>query len=300
MVHMFEVKPTDSIDVPKAILAFFKNGDETYKIRIDPVDLISRNWIIGQLGNVSAFSHDAWFGNEPWARQFWGRAFYLVRSAGKYMLMFSTGPEDWKVLGVLLVGYRRAVPNGTKLITIAGGAGSLGGAAKVAWSNAAGGFKGGGLVAVAITCTVDGMVWLSDYHSGKKDWRDLFAILAVDAVKTWLVGATISLATAFAVTAFGATTTAGAGIAFIAVGTVLAIVSVGYIVDAIFETKLEAKKNLSFVLHHPGPIAAKITGMLRSAGDVLERAMPQDYGDSYAASEWALVPEWAMPSGGVG
>ena len=79
---------------------------------------------------VGGYLRDAMHGDEGWLRKFWRRKFFLQRSGGKFVLLFSTGPEDFRTLGVLLVGYRRVVPHGSQIMTIAGGAGSLGGTAE--------------------------------------------------------------------------------------------------------------------------------------------------------------------------
>jgi hypothetical protein len=283
MVHLFEVKPTGGVNVPEAVWQFFVNGDEKFKI--DPNQILNRNWILGQMAGVGGYFRDALSGEEAWLRKFWNRTFYLVRSSGKFVMMFATGPEDWRILGVLLTGYRKVVSAGSQIMTIAGGAGKLGTTAKAAWSAAHDSVIHGAGMALAFTMAVDAMVWFKDYRENKKDLYVLFASLGIDMLKAGLVAGLTSISVSAALTV--AATWLATGVAIpvlsIAIGTVVVTIFIAYSVDWVFD-KLK--------------INDRLTKFLRDAGKVIEEATPRDYGDAYAASQWSIVP-WAMPAGGA-
>ncbi|QCP53173.1 hypothetical protein FAZ95_29305 [Trinickia violacea] len=279
MVHLFEVKPTAGVDVPECVLQFFASGDEKYEI--DQRNILSRNWILGQMAGVGGYFRDALAGEEAWLRKFWQRKIYLVRSGGKFVMTFATGPEDWRILGVLLVGYRKTVSAGSQVMTIAGGAGKLGNTARAAWGAAHDSVMHGAGMALAFTMTVDAMVWFKDYREGKKDFCDLFSVLGIDIAKTGLVAGATSMLVSTGITIWAALFgTAALTILTITVGTVLFTIGVGYGVDWMFD---------KFDLNQ------KVTKFVHEAGKIVEQALSRDYGDTYAASEWAIVPALAIP-----
>ncbi|UXU88241.1 hypothetical protein [Burkholderia sp. S-53] len=281
-IHMFSVKRNVGVEEPNWVLSFFKEGDKPYEFKPNPHDVISRNWLLMQAGNIGAYIRDAWYGNEPWARDFFKRSFYLVKRGGETVLTFSTVPEDWKTLGFLLVGYQREVQAGTKLATIAGGAGSLSSAGAAAWNAAKGSFAGNSLIAFFIGAGIDTFVWFSD---PAQDFRDLVAILLVDAFKAALVGAAISLVNAAVVTAAAAT---GVTVGALAIGGFVLIAGVGLLVDYLFDAS--GKKFVKLLFHNPKAIANEIEAMIRKAGKVLEEKLPKDYGDYYSGSKWIMIP----------
>ncbi|WP_176041796.1 hypothetical protein [Burkholderia stabilis] len=281
-VHMFEVKRRPGVDEPNWVLKFFKEGDKPYKFWPNPGDVISRNWVLMQVGNIIMYAKDAFHGSEAWAREFWNRSFYLAKRGGKTVLMFSTGPEDWKVLGVLLVGYQREVQAGTRLAMIAGGAGSLSSAGAAAWNAAKGSFSGNSLVAFFIGAGIDTFVWFSDPD---QDIRDLISILLVDAFKAALVGAAISLVNAGIVAMAAAT---GVTVGALAIGGFFLILGVGLLVDYLFDVR--GKKFVKLLLHNPKAVVDEVEAMMRKAGKTLEEALPVDYGNYYSGSQWMLLP----------
>ncbi|WP_124473424.1 hypothetical protein [Burkholderia contaminans] len=281
-VHMFSVRRNAGVEEPNWVLKFFKEGDKPYEFRPNPGDVISRNWLLMQAGNVGAYVRDAWYGNEPWARDFFKRSFFLIKRGGETVLAFSTVPEDWKTLGFLLVGYAREVQPGTKLATIAGGAGSLSSAGAAAWNAAKGSFSGNALIAFFIGAGIDTIVWFSDSN---QDFRDLIAILLVDAFKAALVGAAISLANAGIVAMAAAT---GVTVGALAIGGFVLILGVGLLVDYLFDAR--GKKFLKLLFHNPKAVMDEIDGMVRRAGGALEEKLPKDYGDYYSGSQWMLLP----------
>ncbi|VWD50357.1 hypothetical protein [Burkholderia contaminans] len=281
-VHMFSVKRGAGVEEPNWVLEFFKEGDKPYEFRFNPHHVLSRNWFIMQAGNIGMYITDAWLGKEAWARQFFKRSFYLIKRGGETLLMFSTVPEDWKTLGFLLVGYKRTVQAGTKLAMIAGGAGSLSSVGAAAWNAAKGSLAGNSLVAFFIGAGIDTFVWLADPN---QDFRDLLAILLVDAFKAALVGAIISVVNAIVV---GAAAAAGITVGSLAIGGIVLIGLVGLLVDYLFDAS--GKNFLKLLFHNPRAIADEIEGMIQRTGKVLEDKLPKDYGDYYSGSKWVLIP----------
>jgi hypothetical protein len=283
-VHIFEVHNTNVPDGLDDLRQFFVQGDEKYAL--DQNNILCRNWLIQQSTGLLAFALDALKDDKAWLRKFWNRTFYLVRSGGKFVAMFSTGPEDWRILGVLLTGYKKVLPSTSQILTLAGGAGT--GAAT--WSATKTAVKSsvvhGAGIAVALNIAIDGMVWFDRYKKGDKDLYDLFALVGVDLVKAGLYAAGTTLAMSAILTAVAALSATGIAIPMvaIAVGTVLLTVSIGYAVDWMF-SELDAND--------------KVSDFLRGLVRMVKEAAPSDYGDSYAASQWAIVPDWAIDASGV-
>lgn len=281
-VHMFSVKRNTGVEEPNWVLEFFKEGDKPFKFIPNPGDIISRNWLLMQVSNELMYAKEAFWGKEAWARKFWDRAFHLAKRGRETVLMFSTGPEDWKAVGFLLAGYTREVQAGTKVAMIAGGAGSWSSVGAAAWNAGKGSFSGNALVAFFIGAGIDTFVWFADPN---QDFRDLIAILLVDAFKAALVGAAISLVNALVV-ALAAMT--GVTVGALAIGGFLFVFSVGWVVDYLFDVR--GKKFVKLLLHNPKAIADEIEAMVRKAGRVLEEKLPKEYDGYYSGSQWMLLP----------
>jgi hypothetical protein len=277
-VHIFQVENTNS---PPEIAQFFNRGDEKYAI--DPNNILCRNWLIQQSSGLFAFFQDALKRDEGWLRKFWNRKFYLVKRAGKFVAMFSTGPEDWRILGVLLSGYKKVLPETSQILTIAGGAGKLATTGVAAKGAVKGSVLRGAGVAVAFNMAIDINVWLDD---PKQDLYDLFAIVGVDLVKAGLYALGTSLVMSALITGaaivFG---TVAAPVVVLAVGTAIVTVAVGYAVDWMFN-EVDANK--------------KVSNFLRNLTTMLKEAHPRDYGNAYVGADWARVVDSASQAEGGG
>jgi hypothetical protein len=269
-VHIFEVQKTNAPDVPHEIAQFFVSGNEKYAI--DPNKILCRNWLIQQSSGLLAFFQDALRHDQGWLRRFWNRKFYLVKRSGKFVAMFSTGPEDWRILGVLLTGYKKVLPRTSRILTIAGGAGNLSGTGEAALGALKGSVWHGAGIAVAFNMGIDVAMWLND---PRQDLYDLFAMVGVDLVKAGLYALGTSLVMSALITGaavvFG---TATLPVVVLAVGTALVTVAVGYVVDWM-SNEIDANKKLSDLL-------GTLTTMLKEVH-------PRDYGDAYVGADWALV-----------
>ena len=53
-VHMFSVRRNVGLEEPNWVLKFFKEGDKPYEFKPNPHDVISRNWLLMQAGNIKS------------------------------------------------------------------------------------------------------------------------------------------------------------------------------------------------------------------------------------------------------
>ncbi|MGT2433054.1 hypothetical protein ACU4HD_37700 [Cupriavidus basilensis] len=277
MLHVFGGIQVAGTGVPEAVTRWVAAGGTSLKL--DSADIITRNWILGQMSGVGGYFRDALKGRDPWLKQFWNRAFILERSsAGKFVVMFSTSIKEKRNLGFLLGAYR-TVSHDSRVMTIAGGAGSLSASGKAAWSAAKSSIKGGAGMAVAFTVGVDCITWWGDYNQGKKDFTDLAVTVGIDLVKAGIVAAATSAAVSVLVTgfafAFGIT---AAPILAVAIGTVFILVAVGYAVDWTFSTL---------------NVSGTATNIVRGAGKRLESDLPKDYANIYIESLWKVTESGA-------
>ena len=280
-LHAFSVKQMVGPNVPEDILEFFASGADAYKI--DPLQTLSRNFIVAQIAAVGGYFADAFAKGGPMSG-FWRRAFILQRSAaGEYTLLFSTSTKERRIVGYLLGVYQTGSTD-VRVMTIAGGAGSMSASARAAWSAA------GGAVSVKtmtgrsmyFAIAMDSAAWMHDYFYGlgggkpKKDWADLFAAVGMDIVQMWLTTVAASAIVSGLLTAAAFFLgVASAPIWAIAIGTVAVTLLVGYFVAAPFNVNR---------------VNAHLANLVREAGRWLEKELPRDYGDAYSQSDWVMVP----------
>nr|WP_256978719.1 hypothetical protein [Burkholderia sp. AU33423] len=286
-IHAFKIKQTSGPEVPPELTGFFKSGADAYKW--DPFNTLSRNFLLSQIPGFFGYMTDTiWKGP---LKGFWNRTFIIQRDlSGEFTLIFSTAAKETKIVGYLL-GVYKTVSTDVKVMTIAGGTGSLAGT-KLAAKGAA---KASVLPttatgkALGVTIAMDYMAWLHDYEPSadggppKRDLGKLFASVISDTsqmwmttyITTWIVSL---LFAGGAVLAGGAAV--GASIGTIALGTVALIVIVGYAVAVMFNV-------VKFNDH--------ITELYHLIGSQLEKKLPGDYGNSYSQSSWQVFPLGATP-----
>lgn len=286
-IHAFKIKQTSGPEVPPDLTGFFKSGAEAYTW--DPLNTLSRNFLLSQIPGFFGYMTDAiWKGP---LKGFWNRTFVIQRSSsGEFTLLFSTSAKETKIVGYLL-GVYKTVSTDIKVMTIAGGTGSLAGTRRAAWGAANASVLPTTATgkALGVTIAMDYMAWLHDYEPSadggppKRDLGKLFASVVSDAsqmwmttfITTWIVSL---LFAGGAVLAGGAAV--GASIGTIALGTVALIVIVGYAVAVIFNL-------VEFNKH--------ITELYNLVGSQLEKKLPGDYGNSYSQSSWQVFPLGATP-----
>jgi hypothetical protein len=289
MIHAFSIKQTSGLGVPPELeevfedgSKIFKNGSNTYSW--DPSGALSRNFLLAQVGAGLAYLGDA----QPLLKKFWRRAFIIQRNAkGEFTLLFSTSTKERELVGYLLGVYQTGSRD-IRVMTLAGGVGSLAAAGRAAVdnANASVSLKTWTGKAMGLAIAMDTAAWFYDYHyhpdnQQPKDIADLLALLAVDTVMMWVGGALTELALAglFAGAAFflgsGAAT-----IAVIAAGTVVIIVGINIL--------LTAAANKTNANNH-------VADGIRWVGRLLEKQLPRDYGDAYSQSTWEMFPMGATP-----
>ncbi|AIO32968.1 hypothetical protein DM39_291 [Burkholderia cenocepacia] len=286
-IHAFKIKQTSGPDVPKELLDFFASGAETFKW--DPFDTLSRNFILAQISGGFAYMSDTIW-NGP-LKGFWNRAFIIQRTiSGEFVLLFSTSVKETRILGYLL-GVYKTYSHDIKVMTIAGGAGSLSAtwkaskmAAKASISTSTATGK-----ALMVTIAMDTIAWLrdseapSDGGKPKRDFAKLIAAIGSDYLQMWITtyAATwvVSLLLGGAAS-YAAGAAVGATVGSIAIGTLALIVIIGFFVGVLFNW---------------GAVNVHLTNMIKWIGEHLERQLPGDYGDSYSNSSWRVFSIGATP-----
>ncbi|GAB3437490.1 hypothetical protein NX773_10680 [Massilia solisilvae] len=195
-LHVHEVSPRGA---PQYILEFFESGAES--LHVDSEDIVTRNWIIGQLAGVGGYALD----NHAWVKELVGCRFHLqrvVHRAGPKVYMIFNGNNRIREV----VSASRYGLSHPKIVKITGGAGG----ATQAWDAAKGAAKDsikvfakeegkmvlkGGAITIGFTIAIDVAEWYKDYSQigadgkPKKDFVDLFAKVGIDLMKAGLVAA---------------------------------------------------------------------------------------------------------------
>jgi hypothetical protein len=266
--HVVQV---DHESIPSIVLDALASGggDET---AIDPNNIATRNWLIGQLAGAAAYLH----GNQEWISELWGERFRLVKvihkNVGERMYVVFTGNQKTREL---ITASKYGVKN-AKVLTIGGGAGNFESATSAVWENSKGAFKKSGLIALIFTIGLDTAEWLHDYEQigpngkRKKDFADLLGKIGMDLAKAGL-SAAIATVVVGAIVA-GLAGTVALPVAAIVVGTMIVAVAVGYGLDYI-DKKTHATEHVSSWLRSIGEA-------LKSGAEYLANAMPKDY-DGY-------------------
>jgi hypothetical protein len=226
-VHVYEVSKKGA---PSAILKFFEDGGES--LNLDSDDIITRNWITGQLAGIVGYTVD----NHTWMRELYRCKFYLQkvhhRTGTRTYLVFSGNNRTREVISA-----SRYSLNNSKIIQLTGGAGGV----KQGWDTMKGAAKDslkviskeegkmvikGGIITIILTIGLDAAEWYKDYSEidkdgkPKKDFYDLCTRLGTDLAKGAL---TAALTTASIAIVLSAVAIAGAitlPVVFIIVGTI--------------------------------------------------------------------------------
>jgi hypothetical protein len=210
-LHVHEVSKEGA---PPLILKFFEDGGES--LHLDSENIITRNWITGQLFGVGGYVLD----NHTWIRELMGCKFHLQKvahkSGSKIYMIFSGNNKLRKMMSASRYGLQH-----TKVMRIAGGASGV----RQGWDATKGAAKDslkvlakeegkmvvkGGGVALFFGISMDVAEWYKDYSEigsdgkPKKDFFDLFAKVGTDLAKAGLVAAltTASVALFFGAAAF--------------------------------------------------------------------------------------------------
>ena len=258
-MHVVEVKPGP--DMPQQVADFFKQGGE--QTALDANGIMTRNWLWVQMTGSVAYLSD----NKPWIKEMWRQRFYLQRvkhKAGeKVYVVFKGSPG----LRTFLSGTRYAATH-AKVLAITAGAGTAAGLRHAAWEGAKGAMKKGGALTVIFATVINVAEWLVDYEERdpatgkpKKDFFDLVFKIGIDVVKAVISAAIGSLVMGGFVGLFALGAIA-LPVYLVVIGTVVAAVGVGYLID------LADKKTGA---------TDKLNKLIRDPAKYLEDKLPRDY-----------------------
>lgn len=268
--HIVEV---DKHSIPSELLDGAAAGGAA-ETAIDTNKIATRNWLMGQLAGAAAFFHD----NQKWIRELWSEKIKLIKivhkNAGeRWYIVFTGNPRSRDYITAARYGLKHE-----KVLTIAGGAGSVESGIAAAWEGTKGVMKKAGMVAVIFTITLDTAEWLHDYEQigpdgkRKKDFVDLLTKIGIDFIKAGLSAAIASALVG------GAVAWLAGGVVLpvllIVVGTLAAALLVGYGLDLI-DQKTQATARATSAVRSVGV-------MLKKSADYLQSVAAKDY-DRYSS-----------------
>ena len=263
-----QVVEVDKQSIPRELLDQIAAGGSA-ETAIDTNKIATRNWLLGQLAGMTAFISD----NKEWIRELWSENFRLTRVVHKrvgerWYVVFTGNPRSRKLITAARYGVKHE-----KVLTIAGGAGSVESGIAAAWEGTKEALKKAGLIALIFTITLDTAEWLHDYQQvgadgkQKRDFADLLGKIGIDFAKAGL-----SAAIASSLVGVGVALLSGAivlPVAAIVVGTLVAAVIVGYGLDL-----LDQKMH---VTDHAISGIRSIGSALKRSADYLEGVAKKDY-----------------------
>lgn len=205
-------------------------GGQSGLVNLDPNDIATRNWLLGQLAGAAAYVGDNWDWLKASLDGKTHTGFKLVKAKihyvrGKATYYFSGYSKHNKVFGPGGFG-----PGHDRIISIFGGAGSANSAFKATATGIAGTFKGNALVSFIFGSATALAEWKGD---ASKDGYDLTASLLTTLVKSILSAAvTVIIVTCLIMIVMFIF---GAGVSVMAIGvlTLTVGVAVNYGMDAL-------------------------------------------------------------------
>jgi hypothetical protein len=265
-----QIAEVDKHSFPQEVLDSIAagGGEET---ALDTNKITTRNWLIGQLAGASAFLSD----NKAWIKELFFEKFRLMKivhkNAGeRWYVVFTGNPRLRKLVTAARYGVKHE-----KVLTIAGGAGTVESAAAAAWESSKGAFKKAGLIALIFTVSLDVVEWLHDYEQigpdgkRKKDFADLLGKIGMDLAKAGLSAAIASALVGLVITAMAGLTLS---VGVIVVGTILVAIGIGYGLDML-DKKVHATEHVTSWFRSVGE-------SVKHAAEYLAKSMPKDY-DAY-------------------
>jgi hypothetical protein len=282
--HLAEHHPTvavvdgDAEGMPPSLKDYFAaGGGKSGMTDIDPNEVMTRNWLLGQLAGVTAYAGDNW----NWLRHSINKqadgAFRLVSAKvayvrGKVRIYFTGYSTKNPAFGPGGHG-----PGNAKILQVYAGIGKVGSAFKSTALAVGGTFKGNALISFIFGSFTSWTEWQAD---AQKDRYDFAAALVTSLVKA-VIAAALTVAVV-AVVLFLLMIVLKAAVAAILVGVLTLAIGwvVGYGVEALDKQAGKAWKGQS----NGDGTAAGIAPWLRSAGRWLGEAWdhlmiesPSDY-----------------------
>jgi len=265
-------------DMPQKIKDFFANGGGKSGLAdIDPQEVATRNWLLGQLAGSAAYVGDNW----NWLRHSINRqadgVFKLVSAKiayvrGKVRIYFSGFSKTNPVFG--LGGHG---PSNAKILQIYAGVGQVGSAFKATTQAIAGTFKANALASFIFGSATSFAEWKAD---AQKDGYDLASAILMGAIKA-IVAAALTIMVVAAVL-FILMVFLEVAVAAIAVGmiTVIAGFGINYLVEAADKASGREIKGKDYTDGLAGVVAPWLREMgdhLGKVWDGLKTKMPDDY-----------------------
>jgi hypothetical protein len=263
--HVVEV---DKQSIPHELLDQVAAGGSA-ETAIDTNKIATRNWLLGQFAGMAAFVSD----NKEWIRELWSEKFRLTKIVHKrvgerWYVVFTGNPRSRELITAARYGVKHE-----KVLTIAGGAGSVESGIAAAWEGTKGTLKKAGLIALIFTITLDTAEWLHDYQQvgadgkPKRDFADLLGKIGIDFAKAGLSAAIASSLVGLAVALLAGVI--ALPVAAIVVGTLVVAVIVGYGLDL-----LDQKMHIT---DHAISGIRSLGGVLKRSADYLEEVAKKDY-----------------------
>jgi hypothetical protein len=266
-------------EAPQKILDFFKKGGgKSGMADIDINEIATRNWILGQMAGVAAYTRDNW----DWLRASIDskthQGLKLVRAQvhmfrGKIRFYFSGYSKFNNVFGPGGFG-----PGHERVLSIFAGVGKTSSSFKAIGQGVLGSFKGNALVSFIFSSATSIVEWKDDIS---KDGYDLTANLLMGLVKT-LIAAAITVAVVAAMV-FVAMAIWSFAVSVLAVGALTVLVGIGVNYSVDMGDKL-AGKVITGDKNNTDGLSGALAPFLRKAGREMEAGwmylmekFPNDY-----------------------
>lgn len=267
---------------PKKVLdALAKGGGKSGLTDIDPNEVATRNWLLGQLAGTTAYVADNW----EWLRESIDRRTHtgmrLVRAQvrnvrGKVRFYFSGYSRLNAVFGPGGFG-----PANERIVTIFAGVGKTSSSFEAIGKGVLGTLKGNALVSLIFSSATSYAEWKADLT---KDGYDLSATLLMGLIKALVVAALTVAVVALLLLCF--VIGFGVGVPVLAVGAMTLLVGVGvsYAVDAWDKAagrELADKPNSDGVAGVIAPAIREAAQRIEATWRQLRELFPRDYEEIY-------------------
>jgi hypothetical protein len=266
-------------NAPDNVAAWFKKGGgKTGIADIDPNDVATRNWLLGQLAGAAAYTRDNWDwlrasidGKTSQGLKIVKAKVHIVR--GKVRFYFSGYSKFNPVFGPGGFG-----PGHDRIVSIFAGIGKTSSSFKAIAQGIFGSVKGNALISFIFSSATSYAEWKDDLS---KDGYDLASTLLMSLIKTLIAAALTVAVVAIIIATIVALTSASISVLTIGAVTLFIGTGVNYMIDAgdkMLGQSITGNKN------NTDGLSATISPYLREAGKQIEsswlylmKKFPNDY-----------------------
>jgi hypothetical protein len=257
-----------------------KGGGKSGLVEIDPHDVATRNWLLGQLSGVAAYAKDNWA---------WLRASIDGRTHQGYKLVTAKVHNVRGKIRIYFSGYSQYntifgrggfCPSHERIVNIFAGVGKTASSFTAVAKGVAGSFKGNALISFIFGSATAVAEWHEDFQ---KDGYDLSAALLMGAVKAIISAAlTVAIVAVLLLFVMG---TIGMAVPVLLVGaiTVVAGLAANYLVELTDKTigKMVAgdQANGDGLAAILAPALRRAASLIEKNWDLLIRKYPWDYAE---------------------